>query len=53
MKHGDKTKQPPECKIDDTLKCPNIKCTYEGWEGESYRCDVCGESYKLYYEDMA
>ena len=33
-------------------KCQNIKCVYEGWGGERYRCDVCGYSYYLDYEDM-
>lgn len=34
-------------------KCPNIKMTYNGFDGESYSCEICGEYYKLYYEDMA
>jgi hypothetical protein len=33
-------------------KCPNMKCTYEGMDGERYRCTVCGESYFLDYEEM-
>jgi hypothetical protein len=65
---GDPAKQPPECKSVFTpnptprphgavgngtwSRCPNIKCTYEGMDGERYRCDVCGESYFLDYEDM-
>lgn len=32
--------------------CTNLKCTYEGMDGERYRCDVCGRSYFLDYEDM-
>lgn len=32
--------------------CENLKCTYEGMDGERYRCDVCGRSYFLDYEDM-
>lgn len=32
--------------------CEHLKCTYEGMDGERYRCDVCGRSYFLDYEDM-
>ena len=47
---GDKTKQPPECNED--TRCPNIKCTYEGMDGERYRCETCGASFYLDYEEM-
>ena len=47
---GDKAKQPPECNED--TRCPNIKCTYEGMDGERYRCEVCGASFFLDYEEM-
>ena len=30
-------------------KCPNIKDGYSDFELERYHCDVCGESYTLYY----
>lgn len=33
-------------------RCPNLKNTYEGFDGERYDCDVCGMSYFLDYEDM-
>ena len=33
-------------------KCKNMRCTYEGMDGERYRCDRCGESYFLDYEEM-
>ena len=49
---GDKTKQPPECTIDENNKCPNMRCTSETMNGERYRCEVCGESYYLDYEEM-
>jgi hypothetical protein len=49
---GDKTKQPTECRIDEENKCLNMKCSYEGYDKETYRCDICGESYNLYYYDM-
>lgn len=47
---GDKEKQPVEC--DEDTKCPNIKCVYEGWDDETWRCDVCGAYFKIYYEEM-
>ena len=51
---GDPNKQPAECNINASPpRCPHMKCTYEGWDGESYSCERCGERYKLYYEDMA
>jgi hypothetical protein len=33
-------------------QCPNLKTTYEGFDGERWRCEVCGKSYFLDYEDM-
>lgn len=32
--------------------CPHLKCTYEGMDGERYRCSNCGLSYFLDYEEM-
>ena len=50
---GDKSKQPPECKVDEKGGyCPHLKETGGGFEGERYRCERCGESYFLDYEDM-
>jgi hypothetical protein len=34
------------------VKCTNMKCTYDGMDGERYRCEVCGESYFLDYDEM-
>lgn len=36
-------------------KCPNLKDTSSNsdMDGETYDCAVCGEHYRLYYEDMA
>jgi hypothetical protein len=48
---GDKGKQPPECN-DGSTSCPNIKNTYESMSGERWRCEVCGESFWLDYDDM-
>ena len=33
-------------------QCPNLKTSYEGWDGERWDCDVCGKSYFLDYEEM-
>lgn len=33
--------------------CQHLKETGGGFTGERYDCDQCGETYKLYYEDMA
>lgn len=61
---GDATKQPPNCKpvftpipnhpqgLGNWSQCPNLKNTYEGMDGERYRCEVCGKSYFLDYDDM-
>ena len=42
--------KPKTC--NDITKCENMKNTYNGFEGERYRCNVCGESYFLDYEEM-
>jgi hypothetical protein len=46
-------RRPPECGGDKVNVCPNLKCTHEGFDGERYRCEVCGESYFLSYDDMS
>lgn len=50
-REGDKSKQPPECKAGPG-PCPNLKEDGGGMSGERYRCDVCGESFFLDYDDM-
>ena len=53
---GDPAKQPPECGLrQKRYSCPHLKETSSNtdMDGEAYRCDVCGEYYRLYYEDMA
>lgn len=54
MADGDPGLQPPECRALGKFKnkCPNLKNTYEGWDGERYRCEVCGENFFLDYEEM-
>lgn len=47
---GDEIKQPEGCEED--TKCPNMRCMFEGWDGERYRCEVCGASFFLDYEEM-
>ena len=65
---GDKSKQPPECEPRFTphpvpkppgavgqgtwSQCPNLRTSYEGFDGERWVCDVCGKSYFLDYEEM-
>lgn len=34
------------------LSCPDMKSTYDGFDGERYRCEKCGKSIWLDYEDM-
>ena len=49
---GDPAKQPPACREKGVTQCPNMRETGGGMEGERYRCEVCGESYFLDYDDM-
>lgn len=51
---GDRTKQPPGCEPDKYSRnpCPNMKEVGGGFEGERYRCEVCGETFFLYYDEM-
>lgn len=38
----------------DIDECPNMKADPDdtSMESERYECAVCGQTYKLYYEDM-
>jgi len=49
---GDPEKQTEECKRLGYMRCPNMKETYGGFDGERYRCEQCGESYYLDYDEM-
>lgn len=49
---GDPSKQPVECTVNKDNCCPNLKEVGGGFEGERYRCAVCGESFFLDYEEM-
>lgn len=35
-----------------TSGCPNMECTSETMHGERYRCDQCGESYFIDYDEI-
>lgn len=50
---GDPKKKPAEC-MENGLTCPHLKEVSSKYdmEGESYSCELCGEYYRLYYDDM-
>lgn len=47
---GDAAKKPPECK--SISRCPNMREVGGGFDGERYRCETCGATYYLDYDDM-
>jgi len=53
---GDPAKQPPECGVGrggNSSSCPHLKeINPLNPDGETYECEVCGERFELYYEDM-
>ncbi len=52
---GDPAKQPADCKVNINSSCPNLRDVSgpTDFDGETYHCDVCGEHFRLHYEDMA
>lgn len=50
---GDKTKQPEGCE-ETYQSCKNMVdvSSPRDFDGEDYRCEVCGANYRLYYDDM-
>lgn len=48
----DEAKRTEECQRVGITRCPNMIETGGGFEGEQYRCEVCGAAYYLDYEDM-
>jgi hypothetical protein len=59
MRYGDESKKPVECEYKESAKhglldahCPNLKEVGGGMSGERYRCDLCGYSFFLDYEEM-
>lgn len=51
-REGDDSKRTSECRQVGVNRCPNMKETGGGFEGEQYDCEVCGASYYLDYDDM-
>lgn len=51
---GDDAKKPAECKAKSSYgrECPNMKEVGGGFDGEQYRCEVCGAHYYLDYDEM-
>lgn len=49
---GDPEKQTAECRERDTTGCHNLQ-SRETWSTETRWCDVCGERYTLYDDEMA
>jgi hypothetical protein len=54
-REGDPTKRPPECKTSGRpTDCPHLRdVTPRSMDRETYECDMCGQRFVLYYEDMA
>lgn len=50
-REGDPSKQPLECR-QRGARCPHLKETGGGMDGERYDCVVCGKHYFLDYDDM-
>ena len=48
----DEKKTPCSKETRNHMMCRNMKMTYEGFDGERYRCKVCGESYFLDLDEM-
>ena len=53
-KPGDQSKKPPECKALGKFpyKCQNLKEIGSDFEGEQYKCEICGQQIYLDYEEM-
>ena len=34
------------------IPCPNMKEAYSDFHGERYRCEVCGQTVRIDYEEM-
>ena len=54
-RNGDRSKQPPECDYatkGSLTSCQHMKEVGGGFEGERYRCDLCGAGYYLDYDEM-
>lgn len=49
---GDDDKRVPECREKNGTGCPNLQ-SRETYDKETRWCDVCGERYTLYDDEMA
>jgi len=51
---SDPNKRVPECRTHiRSTDCPNlVETNPTDMSGEHYRCDVCGESFRLDYDEM-
>lgn len=54
-RRGDDTKRVPGCTEANCGGCEHLKETSSptDFDGETYDCAICGEHYRLHYEDMA
>lgn len=52
---GDPAKKPAECKTSEhPCRCPHlVERSLNDMEREVYDCQVCGEHFTLYYDDVA
>lgn len=52
---GNPDKQTEACREKGVNACENLKEASgpTDFDGETYNCAVCGEHFRLYYEDMA
>jgi hypothetical protein len=48
---GDPTKMPDTCRVNVSNTCPNLQ-SRETWSSETRWCDVCGERFTLYDDEM-
>ena len=50
---NDESMTEEQCKASEKgyLTCRNLVSSYEGFEGERYRCEKCGKSAWVDYED--
>jgi hypothetical protein len=36
----------------ESTRCPHMSMSHSDYNSERYRCDRCGDSYSLYYDEM-
>ena len=55
LPNGDSAPSPLACQTGDMraeMNCPNKKLAGSDWGSDSYKCTVCGKSYKTYDSEM-